>query len=275
MVAPPAPQAPGAPGTTPTDWPRRVNDALGSTVSLILPGFNPRTILPTPQVFDEPIRSLEQTAATFDVMGGNLEGVLSDVRWECADATRFRNQFTGDRTPQLTGRARDLRDLADELRRVQARTRDEIDWIRAIQRGVIGFLNEVRAAFERAKAAAAEALADAERAVGSLQSAAGNAVDGAVDLVRAGYDELSGGDGRDELNRALGRAQAAAGDARRALAAIVDFTTNWEFNDTNLPEGECRAWYDVDEYMAMKSGSAEAYGVTYPARGPFPRGSQR
>ncbi|HEY8526832.1 MAG TPA: hypothetical protein VIL48_17810 [Acidimicrobiales bacterium] len=269
MEAPPAHQASQSIDPTPTDWPRRVLHVLGTGVSVALPGFDLRTVLPHPTAFDQPIRSLEATAATFETMGGSLGDVLYDVRWDCADATRFTNQFAFDRAPQLTARATDLRELADQLRRIQARTRDEIDWIRAIAREVTSFLDRIDAAYLRAKAAAAEAVADAERALGQLRSAAEGAFGGAIDLARAGVDELTGGDGRDELSRALSQARGALGDARRAFASIVDFTTGWEFNRTNLPEGDCRAWYDVDDFMSWKSGSAEAYGVTYLARGPF------
>jgi hypothetical protein len=253
-----------------TDWGRRVADVLDRMPSLTsLPGFDVGTPLPTPEVFDEPIRSLDQTAQTFDVMAQNLGRELDGVTWVCNDATRFRNVFSGIRRPQLAGRARDLRDLADDLRRIKSRTRDEIDWIRAIEREVRDFLSRVQVAFQAARNAAGEALADAQQAQRSASSALNNAVGSASDVVRAGVDEITGGDGRDELARAERRAQAAVGDAQDALAAVVDFTTNWTFNGTNLPPGASRAWYDVDAFMAQKAATAEAYGVTYTPRGAF------
>jgi hypothetical protein len=256
--------------TTATDWPQRVADVLAAIpLPMPMPGFDPRTLLPTPAAFDEPIRSLEQTAATFEVMGGNLGEVLGGVRWQGNDATRFRDHFTGGRTPQLQSRAGDLRDLAGELRRIQGRTRDEIEWIRAIHRAAVGFLDTVEAAFRSAWSAATEALGDARQLCMSANDALQNAAGGAVDLARAGFDQLTGGDGLSDLVSAARHAEAVVGNAQQALDAVVDFTVNWTFNRVNLPQGVCRAWYDVDSFMASKSGTAEAYGVTYPARGPF------
>jgi hypothetical protein len=253
-----------------TDWAQRVQDALDRLPSMpLIPGFDVGTPLPTPEVFDEPIRSLDQTAQTFDVMAQNLEHELGGVTWVCNDATRFRRTFSGARRPQLAGRARDLRDLAADLRRIKARTRDEIEWIRVIEREVRDFLSRVQVAFQAARNAAGEALADAQQAQRSASSAVRNAAGSASDVVRAGIDEVTGGDGSDELARAERRAQAALGDAQDSLAAVVDFTTNWTFNGTNLPQGPSRAWYDVDSFMAQKAASTEAYGVTYTPRGTF------
>lgn len=256
--------------TTAADWPQRVADVLAGVPSpMPLPGFGPRTLLPTPSAFDEPIRSVEQAAATFDVMGGNLVDVLAGVRWQGNDATRFRDHVANRRTPELQARAQDLRDLAGDLRRIQARTRDEIEWIREITRAAVSFLDSVGAAFQSAWNSAMEALGDARQLCVSAHSALENAAGGAVDLARAGLDQLTGGDGIDDLIRATRHAEAAMGDAQQAFDAVVDFTLNWMFNRTNLPQGVCRAWYEVDSFMATKSGTAEAYGVTYAARGPF------
>jgi hypothetical protein len=256
--------------TSQTDWRQRVQDVLDRMPSpLSLPGFDVGTPLPTPEVFDEPIRSLDQTAQTFDVMAKNLEQELADVTWVCNDATRFRREFSGTRRPQLAGRARDLRDLADDLRRIKGRTRDEIEWIRAIDREVRDFLSRVQVAFQAARNAAGEALADAQDAQRSASSALRNAAGSVSDVVRAGLDQFTGGDGSDELARAARRAEAAVGDAQDAFDAVVDFTTNWTFNGTNLPPGASRAWYDVDSFMAQKARTTEAYGVTYTPRGAF------
>jgi hypothetical protein len=254
----------------PTDWTQRVRDALAGMPSPVaLPGFDLGSPLPTPDVFDEPIRSLDQTAATFDVMSENLRGVLADVTWTCNDATRFRQEFSGTRAPQLTRRAAELGDLADDLRRIKGRTADEIEWIRGIQRNVRDFLSRVQLAYQAARTAAEEAVDDAVRAHHSATSALQNVAGSAVDIFRAGLDEFTGGDGSDELASAARRAEDAVGNARDALGAVVDFTTGWTFNGTNLPEGVCRAWYDVDGFMAQKARTTEAYGVTYTARGPF------
>jgi hypothetical protein len=258
------------PDTTATDWPDRVAYVLTAIPAPgQLPGFTLDTLLPTPDVFDEPIQSLEQAAATFDVMGGDLGGTLAEVRWQGNDATRFRQQFDGTRTPQLTARAGDLRDLARQLQRVQARTRDEIDWIRLISREAVDFLDRVELAFQSARNMAMDALGDARRAWDSAHDTLTQAAGGAVDLARAGLDQLTGGDGLDDLVRAARHAQDAVGNAQQALDAVVDFTLNWRFNRLNLPHGVCRAWYDVDDFMATMSGSGEAYGTTYAARGPF------
>lgn len=253
-----------------TDWRPRAQAILASLPAAPpLPVFDPSTVLPTPQAFDEPIRSLEQTATTFEVLGGNLVRELAGVQWRCADATRFREQFTGERRPQLLARANDLRELAGTLRRIQARTADERAWIESIQREVRDYLSRVHAAFLAARNTAAEAVADAQQAHRSATSAVRNAAAGFGDLLRAGLDEATGGDGSDELARAARHAEAAVGDARRTLDAVVDFTTGWEFNGANLPYGVCRAWYDVDTYMARKSATAEAYGVSYRALGRY------
>ena len=270
MRAPPA-HGPTTRPTTATDWPRRVAEIVDAIPSpMPLPGFDPRTLLPTPAAFDEPIRSLEQAAATFDVMGGNLQDVLAGVRWRGNDATRFRDHVATGRTPQLRARAGDLRDLAADLRRVQARTRDEIEWIQLIAREAVGFLDTVEAAFRSAWSSAMEALGDARQLCASADDALRNAAGGAVDLARAGLDQLTGGDGLDDLVRAARHANAVVADAQQALDAVVDFTVHWTFNRFTLPAGVCRAWYEVDSFMAGKSGTAEAYGVTYAARGPFP-----
>jgi hypothetical protein len=253
-----------------TDWVQRVEAVLDRMPSLTsLPGFDVGTPLPTPEVFDEPIRSLEQTARTFDVVAENLERELDGVTWVCDDATRFRNEFSGTRRPQLSNRARDLQDLADDLRRIKSRTRDEREWIQLIEREVRDFLSRVQAAFQAAQNAAEEALADAQQVQRSASRAFDNAAGSASDLVSAGVDEVTGGDGSDELARAERRYQAAVGDAQDALSAVVDFTTNWTFNGTNLPPGASRAWYDVDTFMAQKASTTEAYGVTYTPRGAF------
>jgi hypothetical protein len=253
-----------------TDWAQRVEEVLGGMPSLTsIPGFDVGTPLPTPEVFDEPIRSLDRTARTFEVIADNLGRELDGVTWVCNDATRFRNEFSGTRQPQLAARARDLQDLADDLRRIKSRTRDEIEWIRLIERDVRDFLSRVQAAFQAARNAAGEALADAQQAQRSASSALNNAVGSASDVVRAGVDEITGGDGTDDLARAERRAQAAVGDAQDALAAVVDFTTNWTFTGTNLPPAASRAWYDVDAFMAQKAATTEAYGVTYTPRGAF------
>jgi hypothetical protein len=253
-----------------TDWAQRVERVLDRMPSLTsLPGFDVGTPLPLPEVFDEPIRSLGQTARTFEVMAENLDRELDGVTWVCNDATRFRDEFSGTRRPQLSNRARELEDLADDLRRIKSRTRDEREWIQLIEREVRDFLSRVRVAFQAAKNAAEEALADAQQAQRSASSALDNAVGSASDVVRAGVDEVTGGDGSDELARAERRAQAALGDARDALTAVVDFTTNWTFNGTNLPPGATRAWYDVDAFMAQKASTTEAYGVAYTPRGAF------
>lgn len=268
LMRPPA--RAGQADTAQTDWTQRVEQVLDRMPPLLsLPGFDRGTSLPTPEVFDEPIRSLERTAETFDVIADNLGREIDGVRWVCNDATRFRQEFAGTRRPQLASRARDLRDLADDLRAVQARTRDEIEWIRAIDRAVRDFLSRVQIAFQAARNAAEEALADAGDAHRAASGALRNAAGSVTDVVRAGLDELTGGDGSDELARAERRAGAAVRDAQAALDAVVDFTTNWTFNGTNLPPAASRAWYDVDAFMAQKAQTPEAYGVPYAARGPF------
>ncbi|HEY8523328.1 MAG TPA: hypothetical protein VIL48_00090 [Acidimicrobiales bacterium] len=266
---PPRRAAP-APADARTNWTERVEQVLDRLPPpTLLPGFDRGTPLPTPDVFDEPIQSLERTAETFGVMADDLGREIDDLRWVCNDATRFRQQFSGTRRPQLADRARDLRDLADDLRAVQSRTRDEIEWIHAIERAVRDFLSQVQLAFAAARNAAAEALADARDAHRAATSALGNAVVAVGDVVRAGLDELTGGDGSDELAQAERRARAAVRDAEDALDAVVDFTTNWTFNGANLPSARSRAWYDVDAFMARKAQTPEAYGVPYAARGPY------
>lgn len=258
-----APAPPPSAEEAATDWPARVRDALGSLpVSLPVPGFDPTTLLPTPDMFDDPIASVEQAARTFAVMGGNLEGVLGEVLWNCNDATEFRQRFSEQRRAQLQERAGDLNDLAADLRRIQGRTMDEREWIQAIDRNVRGFLDAVRVAYEAALATAVEVHRETTSALGNLAGSG-------LSVVQAGWDTATGGDGRDELDQAVRRAEAAVGDARAALDAVVDFTTSWPFNAASLPVGVCRAWYDVDEVMASKSGTPEAYGVTYPAMGRY------
>ncbi len=230
-----------------------------------LPSFDLRTLLPLPEAFDAPIRALEDAARTFDSVGGPLSRTLGEVMWKGADAAAFRDRFESERQQRLRERAADLERLATTLRAYQRATKDEWDLLGAIRRQVIEFIGDVQRAYQQAAQLALDKLGTARRALAEAGDAVGHHVDSLAHGARAlGEAIVPGGrDGREELRQAALAAEGGVEAAQRALDAVVDFVSNWPYRPGTLPEGVCRQWYAVDEFMAAKSGSGEAYGALY------------
>lgn len=244
----------------------QVRDLVGGISGpLGLPTFDPRTLLPLPGAFDEPIKALELASRAFGQLGDPLVRQLAALDWRGGDADRFRETFASGRRSALRDRTADLERLAGTLRAIQLATKDERELLIAIGHRVVEFLDDVRRALQQALELAREKVETAGRAVAAAGEAVGESIDSLVHGVKAlGEAAVPGGsDGTDELRKAAESAEDAANAAQRALNEIVDFVTQWPWRPATLPDGVCRQWYEVDEFMASKSGSSEAYGAVY------------
>ncbi len=267
------PAAPYGPTKPAEDDIRRVVEQARELAKLIplgppgLPSFEPWTLLPLPEVFDKPIEAIDAAYSTLASQGQPLSRTLSDLDWRGNDAERFREAFASIRHSELGARARELRQLGNALRKIQRDTRDEWEWIKLIRWRVESFLREVRRAFDQARSLAFNKLDDAMRAIDHTSDALGHHAESVYEGARALGEAVTpgGSDGSDRLRKASKAADQAGEDARRAYDAVVDFATGWPYRLGCLPDGVCREWYDVDRFMASKSGTSEAYGVVYEA----------
>ena len=190
-----------------------------------------------PTKLDGTIHGLRRDAVSLRELADELTQAVSSVVWGCPRAERFRRGFV-DRRRDLLRRADELDGVADQVVALKRDVERQLRYIEAIARAVADFFDSVR---EAAVAAARAAQQAAEDVVGGLVKAGTSLLTGDLGGVRDGIDDVASPFG------------------------------HWPWQPIAVPPPGDARWLEVDRYMRLKSGSADAHGVLYAAPEP-PRG---
>ena len=184
-----------------------------------------------PTKLDGTINGLRGDADSLRHEAAELSRAVASTVWTCPRAVRFRSDFESHRL-DLLGRAKELDRIADQVVALKGDVERELMYIKAIAEAVAEFFENVQGA----------ALAAAR----AVQQAAENAGEAAWNVIK-------------------GVATGDLGGVRDGIDDVGSLFREWPWRPIHLPLPGDPSWREVDQYMRMKSGSADAHGAVYRA----------